>query len=118
MNDHLPEAVRRGLEEAHKLARRKASRLSLHIGDDRIPVLRHWDTGFAVEAERAPVLRGGIVDLYDGKEHLVRCLVVTSREEAGERVFEYKLDTPPMSHPPADFVRARPEPDGLIEKLS
>lgn len=113
MNDFLPEAVRKGLEDARKAALRRSSRLCVHVGDDVFKVLRLWDGGFAMDIDEAPNLRGH-VDLYDGARHLSQCLVVASQEENDEMIFEFKWNQLVMDGPAADFVREREAPAGLL----
>lgn len=115
MSDFLPQSVREGLEAARREAERRKSRLKVRVGDRSYPVLRFWSEGFTVSADPAPNLRG-LVDLYEGERHLYQCLIVTSREEAGERVFEFKRNTVAMDKPPLDFVRASDAPVALIRK--
>lgn len=113
MTDFLPEAVRKGLEEARKAAQRKSSRLCVHDGDRVLKVLRMWDGGFAMDAKDAPNLRGH-VEIYDGARHLYQCLVVASVEEEGERIFEFKWHTPVSDRPAADFIVDKEQPVALI----
>jgi len=115
MTDFLPEAVLKGLEDARKAAQRRSSRLCVHDGDDVYRILRFWDGGFAMEAQNAPNLRGH-VELYDGARHLYQCLVYTSREEDGERIYEFKWHAPVSDRPAADFVRESDEPVALITR--
>ena len=116
MNDILPEAVLRGLEQARKAAERKSNRLCVHAGDDVYRVHRLWEDGFAMNADDAPNLRGH-VQIYDGSRHLYQALVVTSREEEGERIFEFKWSQAAASGPAADYVVTKEEPAGLITRL-
>ena len=94
--------------------RRKASLargITVRAGGQDYPVLRRWDRGFAMAAAEAPGLRG-LVDLYDGKRHVCQALVLTAREEAGERVFEFKYATPARDTAPSpDCVTPEPEPE-------
>ena len=115
MSDYLPEAVRKGLQEARRNAQRLSNKLCVHDGDRVYRVLRMWGDGFALAAEGAPRLRGH-VDLYDGHRHLYQCLVITSRDEADERIFEFKWHTPALDAPPVDFVRTEPRPSGLLAR--
>ena len=115
MSDFLPEAVRKGLEEARRAAERRSSRLCVHDGDDVYRINRMWDTGFAMDAEAAPKLRGHI-KIYDGPRYLYQALVYQSREEEGERLFEYKWHQAVLDAPPVDFVRASEMPAGFITK--
>lgn len=111
--DHLPEDVRSGLEAAARMQARKSRRLKLRVGNRSFPVLRLWDDGFALAAETAEPIRG-LVDIYDGERHLVRCLIVASQIENRELVFEYKHATEPADRPPLDFAR---EPDAPVALL-
>ncbi|RYG92704.1 hypothetical protein EU803_00940 [Loktanella sp. IMCC34160] len=113
MSDFLPEAVRKGLEDARKAALRRSSRLCVHVDDKVYRVLRLWDGGFSTDAEDAPHLRG-YVDLYDGMRHLSSCLVVASEQQGDEMVFEFKWNTAVSDRPAADFVREQDAPVALI----
>lgn len=116
MSEYLPEAVRKGLEDARLAMLRRSSRLCIHEGDRIHRILRLWDGGFSLAAKDAPNLRG-FVDLYDGARHIYQCLVVTSREEEGERIFEFKWNTAVADRPAADFVRDSEAPIALIPRL-
>lgn len=113
MSDFLPEAVRKGLEEARVAMLRRSGRLCVHDGDRIHKILRLWDGGFALAAEGAPPLRG-FVDLYDGSRHLYQCLVITSHEEQGERIYEFKWNTAVADRAALDFVRAEDAPVALL----
>ena len=56
MFELLPEDIRQGLQAAQMRAQRKGSRLSVHVGEHAHPILRLWDTGFAVETDRKSVV--------------------------------------------------------------
>ncbi|MCC7319405.1 MAG: hypothetical protein IT542_00345 [Rubellimicrobium sp.] len=117
MNDYLPEAVRKGLEDARLAMFRRSSRLCIHDGDRIHRILRIWDGGFALGAADAPHLRG-FVDLYDGPKHVYQCLVIASREEAGERIFEFKWNTAVADRAPADYARDPETPAALLPYLT
>ena len=87
--------------------------MRVEIGDHYVPVLRLWDTGFAVDVADATHLRG-LVDFYDGPRHLYQALIVTSSEEAGERRFEFKRNTAAADKAPLDFERDVPPPIALL----
>ena len=116
MSDYLPEAVRKGLEDARKAMQRRSSRLCVHDGEEVHRVLRLWDTGFTLDAKDAPQLRG-FVDIYDGSRHLYQCLIVASYEQEGERVYDFKWSTAVAGGPALDFVRADDAPVALIPRL-
>jgi hypothetical protein len=115
MSEFLPKEVREGLEAARKKAQQKKSRLRVHIGDNIYPVLRLWDEGFAMDADIAPNMRG-LVDLYEGTIHLYQCLIITSEQVVGERVFEFKRSTAAVDHPPLDFYREEDAPVALLTR--
>ena len=72
-----------------------------------------WKTGFSVDAQDAPYLRG-FVDLYEGPTHLFQCLVVALEESEGEMIYEFKRATLVASTAALDFERTTPHA-GLIE---
>lgn len=113
MSDFLPKEVREGLEQARKQSLKRKSRLRVHTGDDIYPVLKFWDTGFSLDVENAPHLRG-LVDLYDGSRHLYQCLVVASDEESGLMVYEFKRSTAAQDKAPLDYVQEENAPVALL----
>jgi len=113
MNDFLPKEVREGLEQARKNALKQKSRLRVRDGDAVFPVLRFWDTGFALDIEDAPHLRG-LVDIYDGARHLYQCLIVATEEDSGEMIYEFKRHTAAVDNAPLDFIREENAPVALI----
>ncbi|MFD2738160.1 hypothetical protein ACFSUD_01110 [Sulfitobacter aestuarii] len=110
----LSKEVQAGLDAARLSALRKASRLRIEVDGKQHKVLRMWKTGFALEAETAPYLRG-LVDLYDGANHLFQCLIVASDEEAGEMHYEFKRATAVADAAALDFERPDNAPVALIE---
>lgn len=115
MSTFLSDEVRAGIEAARKDARRKASRLRVHVGEQTYPVLRLWDTGFAMEKETAPKLRG-LVDLYHGGVHLYQCLIVASSEEGDEIQYDFKRSTAAVETAPLDFYRDPETPIALLPR--
>ena len=113
MSDFLPQDVRDGLELARKQKQRKKSRMRVKAGDQTFTILRYWDQGFALDADEAPNLRG-LVDVFDGARHLSQCLIVTSEEASGERVFEFKRSTPYSETPAVDYELREDAPVALI----
>ncbi|MCI2399742.1 hypothetical protein [Aliiroseovarius subalbicans] len=115
--EFLPKEVREGLEAARKRDLKKKSRLRVRVDDEVFPVLKSWDNGFALDADRAPKLRG-LVDLYDGARHLYQCLIVASEEERGQMRYEFKRSTAAVDRAPLDFAREENAPVGLIAQSS
>ncbi|KAA9007056.1 hypothetical protein [Histidinibacterium aquaticum] len=113
--EYLPESVRLGLEQARRTNEARKSRLQVEAGGRRIRVLRAWDKGFAVEAGATEMLRG-LVDIYEGQRHVSRALIVTSREEEGELIYEFKRETRASDAPPVDFERPDNAPAGLLPR--
>ncbi|MEM8632744.1 MAG: hypothetical protein AAGF74_16050 [Pseudomonadota bacterium] len=113
MSEYLPQEVRDGLREAHIRTLSRKSRLRIRTGEAEVPVLKVWDTGFALEAGAAPNLRG-LVDLYDGSRHLSQCLIIASSEEDGMMNYEFKRNTAASTSAPADYARAPDAPVALI----
>ncbi len=113
MTDYLSPEIEAALKAARKQAMRKSSRLRVHVGDEKYPIMRLWDEGFALDLEDAPHLRG-LVDVYDSAKHLMQCLIVASAEEAGEVIYEFKRATVANDTAPLDYERAVNAPVALL----
>lgn len=113
MSEYLPKEVREGLKLARKQALIKKSRLRIHVGENVFPVLHYWESGFSLDAENAPHLRG-LVDLYDGSKHLYQCLIVASQLDDGEMAYEFKRSTAVVDKAPLDFYRDENAPIALL----
>lgn len=116
MTTYLSRDLREGLETARLAALRKASRLRVLDGDEFHPVLRLWREGFAVEDAVTPRLRG-LVDLYDGAEHLCQCLIVASEAQGGEMRYDFKRSTASADRAALDFCRDPEAPAALLPLL-
>ncbi|MEO0357050.1 MAG: hypothetical protein AAF386_01920 [Pseudomonadota bacterium] len=114
MSTYLPTEVAAGLRAAQKKSMMKSSRLRVHAGSDIVKVLRYWDNGFSVDADRAPKLRG-LVDLYDGSRHLYQCLIVAAEQQSDEMRYEFKRNTMAHDKAPLDFERNANAPIALIQ---
>ncbi len=113
MSTYVSDDVRAGLRAAREKAKIESDRLRLLAGNRVFPVVRIWETGFAIKAEDAPRLRGS-VDLFDGERHLYQCLVVASEDTDGERLFEFKRCVDADREAPVDFVRREDAPAALL----
>jgi len=109
----LPEEVLEGLRLARRRDLGRRNRLRLHVGDAVYPILRLWDSGFSLDPETAPHIRG-FVDIYDGGRHLYQCLVICSSRENGERIYGFKRQTAVVERPPVDFARDAEAPVALL----
>ncbi len=113
MEISLSKDIQAGLDAARMESLRKASKLRIDVDGTQHRVLRHWTTGFSMDADTAPKLRG-LVDLYDGSIHLFQCLVVAAQEEGGEMQFEFKRATKVAEKAALDFERKSDAPVALI----
>jgi hypothetical protein len=116
MTTFVPKEVQAGLDRARLARLKKASRLRLSADGVNYKVLSMRKTGFSVDAETVPQLRG-LVDLYDGAIHLFQCLIVAHENEGDEMRFEFKRLTAVSDQPTLDFVRKVDAPIALIEDI-
>lgn len=115
MLEFLPKEIREGLEAARRRDQRRKSRLRVQLGEAVFPILRYWDTGIALDADRTPRLRG-LVDIYDGSRHISQCLIVASTVENGELICEFKRETAASDRAALDFWRDENAPVGLLPR--
>ena len=115
MSTFVSQEVREGMEAARLARLRKSSRLRVRADGEDYPVLRMWKNGFAVEHALVPGLRG-LVDLYDGANHLYQCLIVASDTETGETHYEFKRRTVASDSAPLDFFRDPQAPVALLAR--
>ena len=113
--EFLPKEVRDGLEAARKRDRSRKMRLRVQLGEAVFPLLRLWDDGFALDADRAPRLRG-LVDVYDGSRHICQCLIVASSIENGELICDFKRATLAQDRPALDIWRDEHAPVGYLTR--
>lgn len=113
MDAHLSPEVINGINRARKLALRKKNRLRLQVADEVYPILSLSDSGFEIEQDVAPHLRG-FVDIYDGAKHLVSCLIIQSELDGDILRYEYKRHTDVSLGPAKDFVVAEDAPIALL----
>lgn len=117
MSTYISEEVQAGLDAARKDKMKRTSRMMVEANGQAFPVLRFWDTGFALDAENATKLRG-FVDLYDRGFHLYQCLIVASAEEHGQMIYEFKRLTAANNTAPVDFAIEDHEGVALLEDRS
>lgn len=116
MLEFLPQDIREGLDAARKREARRRSRLRVQVGDAVFPILRFWDNGFALDGTLTPHLRG-LVDVYDGANHIFQCLIVASVTENGDLVCEFKRSTAVQDKAPLDFWRDENAPVAYLPRL-
>ncbi|WP_227286341.1 hypothetical protein [Boseongicola sp. H5] len=115
MTGFLPKEVLDGLNAARKRDIKRRARRRVHVGENVYPILDYADEGFAVDAENAPNLRG-LVDIYDGPQHLYQALIVASARDGDLMRYEYKRNTPAVHHAPVDFERPDTSPIALLTR--
>lgn len=115
MTTFMSKEVRDGLKAARVAGLKKSSRLRVLVDDTFYPVLGLWGSGFSVEAEAVPRLRG-LVDLYEAGRHLYQCLIVASELDGGEMRYEFKRNTLASDRAPLDFYRDSEAPIALLGK--
>lgn len=98
----LPAEVREGLERARKRAPARSRRLSVHLGDAVFPILRIWDDGFAVDADRLHRLRG-YVEIHEGSRHILTCLILATEVVDGQLICTYKWSAPVRDSAALDY---------------
>ena len=113
MTTFLSKELHADLTRAQKDKKLKKSRLRVEFNGALVPVLKLWDSGFSMDIEHAPQLRG-LVDIFDGSLHLSQCLIIASTEENGEIHFEFKRSTDVTDTPALDFVLPKNKPVALL----
>lgn len=115
MLEFLPREVREGLEAARKATLRRKSRLRVQVGGAVFPVLRFWEDGMALDAKLTPHLRG-LVDVYDGANHIFQCLIIASSQDGGELICDFKRSTAVLDRPALDYWHDENAPVGYLPK--
>lgn len=115
MLEFLPREVREGLEAARRATQRRKSRLRVQVGGAVFPVLRFWEDGMALDAKLTPHLRG-LVDVYDGANHIFQCLIIASSQDGGELVCDFKRSTAVLDRPALDYWHDENAPVGYLPK--
>lgn len=115
MIEFLSKELRDGFDMARKRQNARKSRLRVQIGADIYPILRLWDDGLTISADRLLHLRG-LVDIYDGARHLSQCLIVASTVENGQLICNFKRSTQVTDNPPLDFWRDENAPVAFLPK--
>lgn len=113
MSTYVPDEVLEKLAQARIAGLRKTSKLTVRTAQDSFRVLRMWADGFSVEDAVVPPLRG-LVDLFDGDNHLCQCLIVAAEQEAGEMRYDFKRRTEVTDRPPLDYYRGADAPVALL----
>lgn len=116
MNDYLPDAVMKGLQDARRASAQRGNRLCVHDGEDVMRIRRMWADGMAMDAGACDKVRGRI-DIYDGMRHLYQALIVGAHVEDGECVFDFKWLHLVSDTAPLDFATLDTAPAGLLARV-
>lgn len=103
-----------GLKAARKKAERQKNRLCVHVGDDVYSVVKYWETGFSVQLDTVPKLRG-LVDLYDGSRHLSQCLIIGDAQDGDLMTYAFKRKTEAADFAALDYEQENDAPIALLE---
>ena len=101
------------LKEAARTAKRRKSRLRLQVGDAVYPILRLMRDGLVLDATLTPHLRG-LVDVYDGANHILQCLIVASTVDGDELICDFKRATAVSDRAALDFWLDENGPAGYL----
>lgn len=115
MSEYLPKEIRDQLAAAQRVTKRKRATRSVHIGDEAFAILEMSDHGFAVAANEAPRLRG-LIDIYEGAQHLYQALIVASAEDGDLMRYDFKRNTAAARTAPVDFIQSDMRPVGLLTR--
>lgn len=113
MLESLPQSIWNELHAGQKKAASKRTRMRVEANGESYRIDRMTATGFAIDIENAPKLRG-LVDLFDGGRHVSQCLIVAASEDAGRMIYEFKRNTAAHDGAPLDFVRRKDAPIALL----
>jgi hypothetical protein len=111
MESVIPGDVLSALEVGRCNVRKMRTRHLVVAGDREHRIMRLTDTGFVIEADGLPHLRG-YVDIMRGEERIARRLAVVDWARDGMVAYEFKHDAADRETP-ADYVM--PERLGLLD---
>lgn len=113
MNDFLPKDVVDGLRHAKMRDLKRRATRSVQIGDDVYAILEFTPSGFAVNAETTPHLRG-LVDVYEGSRHQCQALIIASEQDGDLMRYEFKRNTAASDRAALDFEEVTPQVSGYL----
>jgi hypothetical protein len=111
MESIIPRDVLSALEVGRRNVRKMRTRHLVVAGDRQHRIMTLTGSGFVIEAEGLPHLRG-YVEIMLGEERIARRLVVVDWARDGLMAYEFKHDAS-SRETPADYVM--PERLGLLE---
>jgi hypothetical protein len=115
MLESLPQSIRNELHAAQTKAAAKKSRFRVEVNGQSYRIERMTGSGFALDIEDAPKLRG-LVDIYDGGRHVSQCLIVAAAQNGEQMVYDFKRNTAASDGAPLDFERLENAPIALLSR--
>lgn len=113
MLESLPKSIWNELHAAQSKAAAKTNRLRVEVNGESYRIERMTSTGFALDLEDAPKLRG-LVDIFDGGRHISQCLIVAAAQDGAQMVYDFKRNTAAGDGAPLDFERIENAPIALL----
>ncbi len=102
-----------GLSAQSRGGERRQKKLRVTAGGESFPIGELGREGFTLAGEARPNLRG-LVDIYDGTNHILQALVVRAGGSGEAPRYEFKLRTQPRDKAPRDFAVDPAAPVGLL----
>jgi hypothetical protein len=85
---------------------RRGRQLVMESGRGRFPIVAIGSESCLVEVPEGTVPRG-LVDIFDGEQHVAHCLIVLAAPEGPFLRCVFKRRTAPRLDPPRDFAAER-----------
>lgn len=104
-----------GLAAANAQKAQRKTRRRLVADGREYPLSRLWDDGLAVDAALTTHLRG-LVDVYDGANHIQQCLIIASEVQAGQLICSFKRSTTISDRPALDYERDENAPVAYLPR--
>ena len=92
MDHHIPDEMSGALEEERRRQARKRSRFRVRLDELELPVLELTQSGFVIESEERPMLRG-YMDIFHGDERILHGLAICTWAKDGLVGYEFKRDS-------------------------
>ncbi len=113
MLEFFQKGLTAAIRSAQDAPARRKSRLRVQVGGAVYPVLRMWHDGLALDSTLTPHLRG-LVDVYDGANHIFHCLIIATTIDGDELVCEFKHATRVRDRAALDYVQDENAPVGYL----
>lgn len=105
MDIFLPKGFEPRVSGDRSVSSSQTRQLHVQAGLLRLPVLRAWASGFAVDASKVPALTG-LVDIFDGSAPLYQGVITAMEMSDNVRVFTLRRARPMDYAVVSDIVAA------------